>query len=121
MQNDFCHIELNTTDVAKARTYYAKMFEWKFEEMDMGGHGKYSFIQTGKGPTGGLQKCPMPEAPPAWLHYVTVASVEDAVKRSEQLGGKTVVPPTPLPGMGRMAILQDPTGATFGVWAADQK
>ena len=35
MANPFVHVELNTTDVAKAKTFYGKLFDWKMEDIPM--------------------------------------------------------------------------------------
>ena len=37
MANPFVHIELATTDVDKAKSFYQALFDWKLNEMDMGG------------------------------------------------------------------------------------
>ncbi|MFM7507588.1 MAG: hypothetical protein ACKO3M_13745 [Rubrivivax sp.] len=55
--------------------------------------------------------------PPAWGCYLTVSSVEDTMAQCAALGGKTLVPPMDVPGVGRMAVLQDPQGAVFSVMA----
>jgi uncharacterized protein len=39
MPNPFCHVELNTTDVEKAKTFYGKLFNWKLQDMDSPGVG----------------------------------------------------------------------------------
>jgi predicted enzyme related to lactoylglutathione lyase len=57
-------------------------------------------------------------APPHWNLYVTVASVDDSVKKAESLGVKVLAPPFDVMDVGRMAVLQDPTGAVFEVWEA---
>ena len=36
MSNPFVHVELNTTDVDKAKSFYSKLFDWELEDMDMG-------------------------------------------------------------------------------------
>ncbi len=120
MKNDFCHIELNTDDVAKVKEFYGTLFSWKIEDMDMGGM-KYTSITPGEGPGGGIMKKPMPEAPNMWLVYVKVDKVEAALKKVEKLGGKIIVPRTPIPTMGFFSIIQDPTGAAFGIWEAGPK
>ena len=33
MPNPFCHVELNTTDVKKAKDFYGKLFNWKLEDL----------------------------------------------------------------------------------------
>ena len=50
--------------------------------------------------------------------YVTVADVDEAAKRAEALGAKVLAPPFEVMDAGRMAVLQDPTGAVFQVWQA---
>ena len=57
-------------------------------------------------------------APPHWNLYVTVASVDESVKKAESLGAKVLAPPFDVMDVGRMAVLQDPTGAIFQVWEA---
>ena len=36
MANAFVHIELNTTDLKNAETFYSHLFEWQMEPMPMG-------------------------------------------------------------------------------------
>jgi uncharacterized protein len=42
--------------------------------------------------------------------------VDEAVKKAEGLGAKVLAPPFDVMDVGRMAVLQDPTGAVFEVW-----
>ena len=57
--------------------------------------------------------------PPHWNSYVTVANVDEAAKKAQSLGGKVLAPPFDVMDAGRMAVLQDPTGAVFQVWQAE--
>lgn len=115
MNNVFCHVELSTDDPAKAKEFYGALFNWKLQDMDMGGM-TYTGIDTGAKPGGGMQKKPMPEAPTAWLTYVHVEDVAATLEKATQLGGTVVVPKTPIPNMGFFGIIVDPTGASIGVW-----
>jgi predicted enzyme related to lactoylglutathione lyase len=54
--------------------------------------------------------------PPHWMLYVAVHSADDTAGRAAQLGGKVLAPAFDVFDAGRMAVLQDPTGATFSVW-----
>ncbi len=121
MKNDFCHMELNTDNVGKAKEFYGTLFSWKLEDMDMGEGKMYTMINTGKEPGGGIMQKPMPEAPTAWLVYVQVDKVDAALKKVEKLGGTVVVPRMKIPNMGAFAIIQDPTGGTIGIWEAEAK
>ena len=51
MANPFVHVELNTTDVAKAKAFYGKLFGWKLEDVEMAGEG-YTMINVVRGPGG---------------------------------------------------------------------
>ena len=43
MANPFVHVELSTTDIAKAKSFYGQLFSWKLEDMPMGpGHGLHA-------------------------------------------------------------------------------
>jgi predicted enzyme related to lactoylglutathione lyase len=54
--------------------------------------------------------------PPHWNLYVTVADVEETAKRAAGLGAKVLLQPLDVMDAGRMAVLQDPTGAVFHLW-----
>jgi predicted enzyme related to lactoylglutathione lyase len=54
--------------------------------------------------------------PPHWNSYVTVANADEATKKAASLGAKVLAPPFDVMEHGRMAVLQDPTGAVFQVW-----
>ena len=56
--------------------------------------------------------------PPHWNAYVTVADVDASAKLAQSLGGKVLAPPFDVMDAGRMAVIQDPTGAVFCLWKA---
>ena len=79
MANPFVHVELNTTDVTKAKNFYGKLFGWKLEDVEMDG-GAYTMIKVGEGTGGGIIKHPVPGAPSAWLAYVLVDDIGAATQ-----------------------------------------
>src|SRR6185369_1527778 len=111
MANPFVHVELNTTDVAKAKGFFSQLFDWKLEDMPMDG-GTYTVIHVGEGTGGGLMKHPMPGAPSMWLAYVLVDDIKAATAKARSLGADIKKDVTEVMGMGWLTILQDPTGAT---------
>lgn len=115
MPNPFVHVELNTTDVDKAKQFYGSLFEWTLQDIPMG-DSLYTMIQVGKGTGGGLMKHPKPGAPSFWLAYVEVADIQAATKKAHSLGAKILKDVTEVMGMGWLSILVDPTGATLGLW-----
>jgi len=117
MANPFVHVELNTNDVAKAKGFYSKMFDWKMEDMKMDS-GTYTLISVGEGTGGGLMKNPIPNAPSFWLSYVVVDDIDAATKKAKSLGATVMRDVTEVPGMGWFSIITDPTGAMLGLWKA---
>lgn len=117
MANPFVHVELNTTDVAKAKSFYGKLFDWKLEDVPMS-EGSYTMIQVGEGTGGGLMKHPIPGAPSAWLAYVLVDDVKAATSKAKSLGATVMKDATEVMGMGWFSIITDPTGAVLGMWQA---
>lgn len=115
MANPFVHVELNTTDVDKAKAFYGKLFEWTLEDIPAG-EGAYTMIKVGKGTGGGMMKQLIPGAPSAWLAYVEVGDIAAATKKAQALGAKIMKDVTEVMGMGWLSIIVDPTGAPLGLW-----
>jgi hypothetical protein len=116
MPNPFVHVELNTTDVTRAKAFYGALFGWKLEDVPMGPGGTYTMIDVGEGTGGGLMKHPMPGAPSTWLAYVLVDDVRAATDKARSLGATVAKDVTEVPGMGWFSIIVDPTGAALGLW-----
>jgi len=115
MANPFVHVELNTTDVAKAKSFYGKLFGWNLEDVEMEG-GAYTMIKVGEGTGGGIIKHPVPGAPSAWLAYVQVDDIGAATQKAKSLGAKVMKDVTEVKGAGSFSVIVDPTGAAVALW-----
>jgi predicted enzyme related to lactoylglutathione lyase len=115
MANPFVHVELNTTDLPKAKEFYSKLFNWNLEDVPMP-HGTYTLIKPGNGTGGGMMTHPMPGAPSMWLAYVQVDDINTSTDKARSLGANVVVPPTEIPSVGWFSIFQDPTGAMLALF-----
>lgn len=116
MANPFVHVELNTTDLDKAKEFYGQLFSWKLQDMPMGDGVNYTLIGVDKGTGGGMMKHPVPGAPSSWLAYVLVDDVRASTKKAASLGANILRDVTEVPGMGWFSIITDPTGAAIGLW-----
>jgi predicted enzyme related to lactoylglutathione lyase len=120
----FCWVELGTTDSEAAKKFYTSLFGWTFNDQPVGPGGVYSILlQDGKD-VGGLYGMP-PEmtnngVPPHWMSYVSVANADESAAKAKSLGGTLMKEPFDVADVGRMAIIQDPTGATFALWQANK-
>ncbi len=116
----FCWIELATTDQKAAKSFYGALFGWGVNDFPMGPNDFYSMFQL-EGRDAAAAYTLRPEqrsqrVPPHWMIFVAVESADAAAQRAAQLGGKVLAPPFDVYDVGRMAVLQDPTGAAFSVW-----
>ncbi len=112
--------ELVTNDVAGAAKFYTGLFGWQAEDFPGSDIG-YKLFKNNGNPVGGLMKCPKGEAPPIWLAYVMVESVDGSVDSATKLGGGVLVPAFDVPNVGRIAVLKDPQGACFGIFQPKMK
>lgn len=120
MANPFVHVELNTTDLAKAKQFYGALFQWQFDEMPVGGGQSYTLIKPGDGTGGGMMTHPVPGAPSSWLAYVLVDDIRAATEKARSLGAKVMREPMEVMDAGSLSIIIDPTGAALGLWQPKQ-
>ncbi len=116
----FCWIELGTTDQSAAKSFYQSLFGWAPADMPMGPDAYYTIFRL-EGRDAAAAYTLRPEqrsqgVPPNWTLYIAVGSADDAAKRAANLGGAVLMEAFDVPNAGRMAVLQDPTGAVFCVW-----
>jgi uncharacterized protein len=120
MANPFVHIELNTQDVAAAKEFYGKLFDWKLTDVPMDNGVVYTMIDVGGGTGGGLWQSPVPGAS-FWLAYSGVDDIRAATEKARSLGAKVMREPMEVMGAGWLSIIVDPTGAHLGLWQANAK
>lgn len=114
----FCWSELLATDTERAEAFYTHLVGWKAVHEELAPGRTYTSFLQGERPVGGMLKMDGDEwrgVPPHWMNYVSVAEVDAVVAKAGDLGGTVLVPPTDIENVGRFAMLQDPTGATFSV------
>ncbi|HVO33041.1 MAG TPA: VOC family protein [Elusimicrobiota bacterium] len=113
MPNPFVHVELQTTDIEKAKAFYKGLFKWDLEKapgMD------YTLIKVGSGTGGGMMQTPKPNLPSHWMAYVGVDDVAAALKKAKSLGATICMEATDVGGHGIMGVFIDPTGAALALW-----
>jgi predicted enzyme related to lactoylglutathione lyase len=110
-----CWVELATRDVSRAREFYAALLGWTYTEspLPMSDNAVYAQLSAHGVAYGGM--LPMDknwgDIPPHWAVYVRVPDVDAALARATELGGSVCVPAFDAPGVGRIGMLTDPTGA----------
>jgi hypothetical protein len=116
----FCWVELGTTDQPAAKAFYSGLFGWEAHDQPIGPNETYTMLKKG-GRDAAAAYTLRPEqkgVPPHWQLYIAVESADKAAARATELGAVVLAPPFDVFDAGRMAVLQDPTGAAIAVWEA---
>jgi uncharacterized protein len=106
--------ELGTTDVDGAQRFYEQVFGWTTSNMGPE-YGGYRIFNRGETGVGGLMALPHEGIPPHWQPYVAVDDADATVAKAKELGANALLEPMDVPKVGRIAVLNDPQGATFGI------
>jgi len=112
-----CWADLSVDDPRRAEDFYGKLLGWTFYKGEEDASG-YVHIKNGEHPIGGVQPVSIrkPGVPPHWLAYFQVDDVDATAKKVEAGGGKFLMPPMSMEGVGRMAVIADPQGAVFAIF-----
>jgi predicted enzyme related to lactoylglutathione lyase len=121
------HFEIPASNPEKLSEFYKNLFGWKIEKIPMGEMGDYWTIETRAGTAGNMEKAMntagtnggiMKKMDPNQrpVNYVMVESVDEFSKKIQNLGGKIIVPKTPIPDMGAFAVGLDPEGNPVGIF-----
>ena len=113
MATNFGHIELITQNLDKAKDFYQKLFGWKVRDLpDM----PYSLFNEHVCPTGGMMKTPQTGSESFWIPYIVTDDITAVTEKARSLGA-TIHREVMVAGQyGWLSIINDPTGATFGLW-----
>ncbi|MBD8527753.1 VOC family protein [Pseudomarimonas arenosa] len=110
--------ELATSDQTAAKAFYGHVFGWQAEDVPMSDQpGLYTLFKLDGDEVAAAYSL-MPDQleqgiPPTWYTYFRVEDCDASAALAERLGGSVVVPPLDVEAMLRIAVLQDPEGATF--------
>ena len=120
---EFCWVDLATTDPAAGKRFYGSLFGWQAEDMPAGPGMTYTMCKLKNQYVSALyalDKQRQSQGEPShWLPYINMRNADDIAKKASQGGGKVLMNgPFDVLDVGRMAPIQDPTGAYFAIWEA---
>ena len=110
----FCWIELGTPDLAAAKVFYTRLFDWTYEDVPAGGE-PYTIAKRDGVDVGGLDGH-RPEEGYGWQSYLAVHDLPSVLDKARELGATVLPHAGDLPVASRFAILRDPTGAEVTLW-----
>ncbi len=120
----FVWYDLMTSDPEGAQGFYTQLLGWGTQPFE-GGDKPYTLWTNRETPLGGVLSMPDEAreagAPPHWMSYVAVDDIKATVSRVEELGGSVLHGPVDIPNAGCFAVLADPQGAVFAIYASAEE
>ena len=117
-EGQFVWHELLTGDVDGALAFYKNVVGWTHEDRDSGG-SRYAMLSANGQGMGGIMAMP-PEGAgmnPVWMGYIGVSDADEGARRVAEAGGAVHRQPSDIPGIGRFAVVADPQGAAYVIFA----
>lgn len=116
----FCWWDLSTTDPTKAKSFYSNLFGWTPRDVPVGDEMVYTMLEKDGMQAAALSSM-QPEmaaqgVPSHWSSYIGVDDADATVARAKELHATVLAEPFDVMTEGRMAVLQDPTGAQVCIW-----
>jgi uncharacterized protein len=107
--------ELASPDLTASAGFYSQLFGWTISQFE-GSPEPYLAIRNGDVNNGGIREATPPGTPPHWLVYFGIDDVDAGLAKVEQLGGTKIAGPIDIQ-IARIAVVQDPQGAIFAIYA----
>ena len=110
MGNPVVHFEIIGKDGKKLQNFYSRLFGWK---IDANNPMNYGLVEPSGNGIGGGVGAGMGDG--HVTVYVEVDDLQAYLKKAEELGGKTTMPPMAVPGGPEVAMFTDPEGHLMGL------
>lgn len=112
------HFEIGCKDKPATAAFYSKLFDW---EIDAGPAGYIKTNAPSEPPNIAGHMSSLGHEPHQYVTvYVSVDDIPAYLKRTQELGGKVLVPEVPIP-TGSFAWIADPGGNVIGLFKAAAK
>jgi len=114
--------DLLTNTPEESRRFYGELFGWEFEkpgiDIGFGGAGGYTLIRHNGRLIGGIVDTNVlgkRDNISQWITTMSVTDIDAAVGRVSEAGGNVMAPPASIGSRGKMAVIEDATGAVFAM------
>lgn len=112
------HFEIGCRDRDKTNDFYTMLFGWKTS--NYGPSGKMISTESKEGIQGHITA--LGHEPHNYImFYVEVKNIGEHLAKVKRLGGETVIPETPIPGVGKFAWIKDLDGNLVGLMTSNKK
>ena len=120
-QRNWWH-ELNTWEPEIALAFYGRTLGWQFEASPLPDGAAYWIARKDGKAVGGIFELTAPDysgVPSHWMTYMSVGDINKAENDTAKAGGEVMRPNTRVPGVGKLAVVTDSTGALIGLIEPD--
>ncbi len=107
--------ELASPDLDASSAFYGGLFGWTLEPFE-NSPTPYLGIKNGGANNGGMRPLDPPGMPPHWLVYFGIENIDAGLAKATELGGETIAGPIDIQ-MAKIAVVRDPQGAVFALYA----
>lgn len=107
--------ELASSDLDASSAFYDSLFGWQTTPFE-GSPTPYLSIKNGGASNGGMREVDPPGMPPHWMVYFGAQDIDESLAKVKELGGMVHAGPIDIQ-MAKIAIVQDPQGAVFALYA----
>ncbi len=114
MPNPVVHFEIGIKDAEVSAAFYRDLFGWEIHGTDP----EYAVVDAADGGIGGGLMRTRGDMPTYVTFYVSVDDLAVSLEHAVKLGGKALVPPTPIQGVGSFALFRDPDDNVIGLLQA---
>lgn len=117
---DFCWFDLATPSLQGSKQFYQALFSWHYETNELPGGMTYDMASLDGHEFLGMYQ--MTEEmmadgfPASWASYILTANVDQTLEKASSLGATVLAGPFDVTDVGRMGVVQDPTGAVISFW-----
>ena len=111
--------ELNTWEPEAALDFYGRTLGWEFEPQSLPDGAAYWIARKDGRPVGGMFELTAPDydgIPSHWMTYLSVNDMQKASQNTSSAGGELMRQPVSIPGVGKLAVVSDATGAMIGLF-----
>jgi uncharacterized protein len=111
MAHPVMHFEVGGREPEKLMSFYGDLFGWGTTPAGPG----YWLVPPQDGGIGGGFMQTRGDMPAYVTVYVEVEDLAATLQRAAELGGRAIVQPTDIPGVGAFGLFSDPEGNVIGV------
>lgn len=108
----FCWETLGSTDTEKATAFYRTVIGWGQTTMP---GGAAVILTAGQAQVADVEPTP-PGVASHWMTHVVVTDLAAKRALAERLGATVLQPDVPVPGIGNLCVIKDPSGAVISMF-----